>query len=184
MHLPNRKTPRAPRHDYTSPGAYFITICTKDREHYFGEVEKGKIVLNALGTYTTEHRKYISNHYPFVVCDEFMCMPNHIHGILIIWNNPNRTGTKFLSSSSANQFQRTYKNTSLANGIQPKSWSLGAIVRWFKIGITKYAKQHTIPFKRQSRYHDYIIKDEKMYTNIKQYIINNPKNRKEDRFWK
>jgi hypothetical protein len=66
--------------------------------------------------------------------------------------------------------------------MQPKSWSLGAIMRGFKIGVTKYANQHTIPFKRQWRYHDHIIRDARAYAHIRQYIINNPKNRKEDRF--
>lgn len=173
--MKHRKSPRLKWYDYRSSWAYFVTICTQDREHCFGEVRSGKMELNELGIYTTEHWNHISDHYPFVICDAFVCMPNHIHGILIIGerNDINIVGMQFLASCTSiwdTSDKRTYKNTSLQSGIQPTSWSLWSIVRWYKIWITKYAKQHNIPFKRQSRYHDHIIRGEKSYNNIAQYI--------------
>ena len=158
------------------------------REHYFGEVRNGKMVLNELGVYTTMHWNHISDHYPFVICDAFVCMPNHIHGILIIGerNDESSVGTQFLASSISMwdvSDTRTYKNTSLQTGIQPKSWSLWSIIRGYKIWITKYAKQNNIPFKRQPRYHDHIIGDEKWYKNIAQYIQTNLERWVEDRFY-
>ena len=68
----NRKTSRAQRYDYTNPGTYFITICTKDRIPYFGEIQEGNMKLNTLGTYCTQHRNQIPDHYPQVICDEFI----------------------------------------------------------------------------------------------------------------
>lgn len=170
----HRKTPRAQRYDYTSSWGYFITICTKDREHYFGEIENGEMVLNELGEYATQHWDQIYDHYPLVETHAFICMPNHIHGIMVINES---VGTQFLAS-----WTRTDKNPSLQSGIYPKSWSLGAIIRWYKIGVTKYANEHDIAFARQWRYHDHIIRDEWDYDRIKYYIQTNPENRWKDKF--
>jgi REP element-mobilizing transposase RayT len=166
----NRKSPRKKRWDYSSVWGYFVTICTDNRKHYFGEIIDWDMILNDLWKHTYNCRNQIPIHYPFVTADKFICMPNHIHGILFIGE---RLGT--------------YYNTSLDTAIkkqwiQPKSWSLGAIVRGFKIWITKYAKQNTIPFKRQGRYHDYLVRNTTEYNNFKNYILNNPKNWSWDTF--
>jgi putative transposase len=176
--MKNRKTPRAQRHDYTNSGTYFITIYTKNRIPYFGEIHQSTMKLNALGIYCTEHRKQISDHYPHVVCDEFICMPNHIHGIIIINQSE---GTQFLASWN-NYQSRTNKNRCL-HTFCSSGW-LGAIIRWFKIGVTKFAKSNNIPFARQGRYHDSIVRDHRAYESIKWYIQQNPKKWHKDRFSK
>lgn len=145
------------------------------------------MILNQLWKYVTEHRKHIPDHYPFVICDEFICMPNHIHGILVIGDNTfNRdVGTQFIASHNVRwrNVARTYKNMSLQDWIQPKSWSLWSIIRGFKIGITKYARQIDMPFAWQWRYHDRIIRNNHEYERIKYYIQTNPENWSEDRFF-
>lgn len=185
----HRKSPRASRIDYTASAAYFVTICTKDREHYFGEVVDGKMMLNNVGIYTTEHRDHISDHYPFVRTDTFVCMPNHIHGILIIGEHERQSiiqpwivGTQFFASwndehNNSNPM-RTDKNLSLHASCP--SWSLGAIIRGFKIWITKYATSNNIPFHRQPRYHDHLIRNEWEFEKIVWYIQTNPQNREQD----
>ena len=182
--MKSRKTPRAQRYDYTSPWWYFITICTKDREHYFGEIVDGQMKLNKLWQFASTHRWQISDHYPMVDCHEFICMPNHIHGIIIIRD----IGTQTLASETID-LSRTYKNTSLQSintspqskqSFIPSSWSLGAIIRGYKIGITKYANHNNITFARQWRYHDHIIRNEDEYNRIKYYIQTNPQNRDND----
>jgi putative transposase len=226
--LLTRTSPRRSDYDYTSSGAYFVTICTADRQHYFGEIEDGETRLNELWVFATEHRNHVSDHYPFVETREFVCMPNHIHGIILIgersWNRDvgmrwnecpwgaqflasdiqnqnvsdrnkkidilkwnNDVGTQFLASEEDNidmtwidDHDRTYKNTSLQ---PPPSWSLGAIIRGYKIWITKYAKQLNLEFKRQWRYYDHIIRNEKEYNAIKYYIQTNPQKRWEDIFY-
>ena len=98
------KSPRRKDYDYTSPGWYFITICTKDREHYFGEIQNEEMILNKLGEYTRQYRNNIPNHHPYVDIHKFVCMPNHIHRILIIrdhvWKQPipDDVGTQDLAS--------------------------------------------------------------------------------------
>ncbi|MGD9976489.1 MAG: transposase [Bacteroidales bacterium] len=71
-------------YNYSSVGAYFITIVTYNREHLFGEIFNGTMVLNGLGKVAEQCWMDIPNHFPFVSTDQFVVMPNHIHGIIII----------------------------------------------------------------------------------------------------
>ena len=74
--------------DYGSNGSYFITICTKSREHFFGEIVDGKMQLNEIGKIAEQYWMEISNHFSFIELGNFVVMPNHVHGILII-DKPN-----------------------------------------------------------------------------------------------
>ncbi len=75
---------RAQWWDYGWNGAYFITICTKNREHFFGEIADGKMILSNAGIIADIFWHEISNHFLFVELGKFVVMPNHIHGILIL----------------------------------------------------------------------------------------------------
>lgn len=70
--------------DYTADGAYFITICTKNRTHFFGECENGKMKLSTIGAIVKGLWYDIPNHHPNVILGDFVVMPNHIHGIIVI----------------------------------------------------------------------------------------------------
>jgi REP element-mobilizing transposase RayT len=70
--------------DYGSNASYFITICTAHREHYFGEIKNGEMILNEIGQLTKQFWMEIPNHFSFVELGNFVVMPNHVHGILII----------------------------------------------------------------------------------------------------
>ncbi|MBL0303439.1 MAG: glucose-6-phosphate dehydrogenase [Cytophagaceae bacterium] len=71
-------------YDYASEGAYFITICTHNREHFFGEIAEGKMQLNEIGILAEKYWAEIPDHFPDVELGNFVIMPNHTHGILII----------------------------------------------------------------------------------------------------
>lgn len=75
---------RAQWWDYGWAAAYFVTICTKDRRHYFGEVNDGKMNLTPVGAIADVLWYEIKNHANHVELDEFVVMPNHIHGILVL----------------------------------------------------------------------------------------------------
>ncbi|KKT71352.1 MAG: hypothetical protein UX09_C0027G0007 [Candidatus Uhrbacteria bacterium GW2011_GWE2_45_35] len=75
---------RLPNWDYANNGFYFITICTDDREHHFGEVRNGYIFLNKIGEVVNNFWLEIPHHFLFIGLDEFVVMPNHVHGILVI----------------------------------------------------------------------------------------------------
>ncbi len=181
-----RRSPRAPRYDYTSGWGYFITICTKDREHYFGEIEHGEMVLNELGKQTRECRNKIPHFHSHCDVHDFVCMPNHIHGILIIGES---VGTHHIRPMN---HMRPINTNGQMWSIGGQMWSvptcasesLWSIIRGFKIGVTKYAKQHDIAFAWQWRYHDHIIRNEQDYQRIQYYIQTNPEHRWEDIFGK
>ncbi len=186
MSFHNRQSYRKKWHDYTAPCIYFITICTKNKQHYFWEIREGVMHANALGAYMTYQRCTIQQHYPHVIPGAFICMPDHMHGILMVWPR-NTVGTQLFASTwwiHASEWcinkktyecidKRAYENAPL----QCVSWSLGAIIRGFKIGVTKYARAHDIPFSWQWRYYDIIIKNRSMYYRVEQYIWDNPKKR-------
>ena len=78
---------RLKQYDYSSNGAYFITICTKNRENYLGRIIDGKLQENEQSKICKACWLDLSNHYPNCVLDEFVIMPNHVHGIVFIQNN-------------------------------------------------------------------------------------------------
>ena len=81
------KSTRLQDWDYGSNAAYFVTICTQNREHYFGEITNGIMQLSEIGYMANKYWSEIPKHFPFVELDEFVIMPNHVHGIIVI-NKP------------------------------------------------------------------------------------------------
>jgi putative transposase len=70
--------------DYSQSGAYFITICVYDRHRLFGDIEENEIKLSEIGYTAYKFWSEIPDHFPFVALDEFIVMPNHLHGIIQI----------------------------------------------------------------------------------------------------
>lgn len=102
---------RAQWWDYGWNGAYFITICTADRDHFFGEIKNGKMILSPTGVVADLVWHEITNHSKFVELGDFVVMPNHIHGILIL-DKPNETAiNKTEKTIGQNRFQNIGKNT-------------------------------------------------------------------------
>lgn len=83
----NRRSIRLPGYDYSRPGYYFVTICIHDRSlRFFGTVMDGLMILNEFGKYAGQCWHEIPIHFPHVKTDEFIVMPNHVHGIIVICN--------------------------------------------------------------------------------------------------
>lgn len=199
MDLPQRKNMRKHWYDYNNSWSYFITICTQNREHYFWEIQDHKMILNGLWKYVWNCRNDIPNHFSFVTVGEFICMPDHVHGILTINQNNRRNAiTAHLNNQTTDPNDNQTNRRDGLSSVRPKhpndgmildrtknisslqgavSWSLGSIIRGFKIGVTKFANQNSISFARQSRFYDHIILNKIEYYFIEQYIRNNPKNR-------
>jgi putative transposase len=157
-----RRSIRLKEYDYAQHGAYFVTICTENRECLFGNIIDGKMRLNEAGNIAETCWKKIPLHYPSVMLDEYIVMPNHIHGILSI-NNPSE------STQNTNKFQKII------------SGSIGAIVRGYKTGVTKWFRANTNIFMVwQRNYYEQVIRDEADLNHIREYIIYNPTNWKDD----
>ncbi|MDD5455878.1 MAG: hypothetical protein PHV30_02460 [Candidatus Margulisbacteria bacterium] len=184
----NRRSIRLKGYDYTQSGAYFITLCTQDRKHLFGEIVNHEIKLNDLGVIAARCWLEIPVHYPKVQLDEYIIMPNHIHGILIV-------GESFSSREELSPIVRA-NNYSPQPGWPQPGWpqpgwpqpdvssnpkgtsrTIGAIVRGYKIGVTKWAKENKAFEKIWLRnYYEHIIRNELELTRIRGYIKNNPLN--------
>ena len=177
------KSARLPNWNYGNIGMYFITICTENRVHYFGEIRNGKMYLNEIGDIvTTEWLKTFEMRPDMnLQMGEYIIMPNHFHAIIIIGDNeynvmtntPRRDAIHYVSTTNTPK-----------NKFGPQSKKLASIVRGFKIGVTKNARLINSDFGWQSRFHDHIIRNDKSFQNISNYIINNPKNWNEDKFFK
>ena len=86
--LPHRKPARLPGHDYASPGAYFITICTHGRACTLGAIIDDRIVPSVLGGIVVGVWNALPSHFPGIALDAFVLMPNHLHGIVMIEEQP------------------------------------------------------------------------------------------------
>ncbi len=186
----HRRSIRLKGYDYSQPGAYFITICTKNRECLFGNVVDGKMMLNDAGQIAQNCWLEIPDHYPNVILDEFVIMPNHIHGIIIInvganndshqqANNdsPINVGANNNSPQQANNDspRQINNNSSQPSSFRSPSGTIGSIVRGFKIGVTKWFRQNTDIYDVwQRNYYEHIIRNEQELNKIREYIINNP----------
>jgi len=173
--------------DYGSNAAYFITICTANREHFFGEIINGKMQLSETGKIANQYWSEIPEHFSFVILDEFVVMPNHIHGIIVIdkpGNNDVTIGGNGVETLHATSLQKPppNKNEQMA-GISPKPGSLSTIIRSFKSAVTKYCNENKFPFGWQPRFYDHIIRDNNEFIRIQYYIFNNPENWKEDKLY-
>ena len=81
---PNRRSPRLKDWDYSKPGAYFVTVVTKDRQCLFGQIEHGQMTLNDVGSIIAQTWEWLQDQYPYIELDAFVVMPNHIHGIIVL----------------------------------------------------------------------------------------------------
>lgn len=180
--------------NYGNNGAYFITICTKERKHYFGMIENGKMQVSSAGVIAYVLWNEIKNHVLNVDLGEFVVMPNHVHGILIL-NGKNDTvnyGRDVGDGRDVACNVPTDTDTGTDTGIKPnqqmslispKPNTVSTIVRSYKSAVTKYCNRLDLPFAWQTRFHDHIIRNEESFVRISNYINNNPANWKDDKLY-
>ena len=169
---PIRKSPRADWFDYNE-ACYFITICTKDMRHYFGEISDGIMYRTTLGEFLHNELSDPSQHHPHISIPQFVVMPNHMHAIVAV-------GTRRAVSTENPHEKSIVKST--ADAARRVPTLLGAYVRSLKSCVTRFAHQNAIPFEWQGRYHDHIIRGLDDMNNINSYIANNVANWETDRF--
>ncbi len=178
----NRKSIRLKGYDYSQAGLYFITICTQNRRHLFGEIKNGELKLSDAGEMAKKCWLEIPQHFPNVLLHAYITMPNHVHGILEI------TAGEHNTSSEKDGAQNRTKNR--AKNISPPrspSKTIGSVVRGYKIGVTKWFRTHMpndFPIGQsawQRNYWEHIIRNENAYRKITQYINDNPQKWVEDK---
>ncbi len=192
---------RLPGYDYGQNGSYFITICTRNKEPYFGEIVEIKngniegqnenketqngnsdgqngnketqniasLQPSLLGFIADEFWKRIPEHFSFIILDEHIVMPDHLHGILHICKSVHDiVETQYFAS---HEIEPDFKNK-----FGPQSQNISSVIRGYKAGVKSVATTNEIDFQWQSRFHDHIIRSNEELKRIRSYIMDNPAN--------
>ena len=164
----HRRSIRWKGYDYTHPGAYFITICTRDRACLFGEVVDGEMRLNEYGRIARRCWEEIPLHFPHAELDAFVVMPNHVHGIVILTvgarHNIGAQHAVPLLPGKTEQFGK------------PVPGSIPTIVRSFKSATTRHINVLRGTPRApvwQRNYYEHIIRNEESLNRLREYIITN-----------
>jgi REP element-mobilizing transposase RayT len=162
--LRHRRSIRRREYDYSLAGAYFVTICIRNRECLLGEICNNTAYLSSIGNIVKKSWLKIPGHFKDVRLDRFVIMPNHLHGIIIIQRKPSKD-TDIISEVDSNSKRRAL--------------DLGQIVAYFKYQTTKIInKINKTPGSPlwQRNYYEHIIRDEEEMKKYCKYINENPKN--------
>lgn len=173
----HRRSIRLQDHDYALPGAYFVTICTQERHCLFGEVVDTKMLLNDAGRMVQQWWLGLNRKFGTAKTDEFVIMPNHLHGIVVIPVGADRC------VGPVPQNARTAHPGAHAGAPLP------TIIQWFKTMTTnQYIRgvktSAWLSFNRrlwQRNYYEHVIRNEESLNRIRQYIQDNPANWAHDR---
>jgi REP element-mobilizing transposase RayT len=146
----HRRSIRLKDYDYGTPGFYFVTICTHNRECTLGRIDSGGVELNWLGRIVQSEWANLSSRFPAVTLDSIVVMPNHVHMILTIVDP---VGAQFIA---------------------PRP-DLGEIVRSIKAVTTRLIRaQGSTGFRWQRNYYEHVVRNEQELNAIRQYILDNP----------
>jgi putative transposase len=164
---------RLPNRDYAANGLYFVTICTRDRFCFFGDIINGQMQLSSVGKIAQKNWIAIPNHFEHINIDVYVVMPNHIHGIVIIDRpliNPETRCIASLHQTNNNKFAPL------------KPGSLQAIIHSYKASVTRWCRKNGYEnFAWQSRFYEHIINNDASLKRIREYIFKNPAKWQEDK---
>jgi len=173
----HRRSIRLPEYDYAQDGWYYMTICSQNHRCLFGEILQEKMILNAARAMIEKWWRKLPEKYPGIQLDEYVIMPNHLHGIIVIvgaapCGRPN-PGTHSVTESGQ------------PHGVVP---TLGTIIGWFKTMSTneyiRHVKQNGWPaFEKRlwlRNYYEHIIRKGEELNSIRNYIVENPMRWEED----
>jgi putative transposase len=162
--------------DYTSAGCYFITICTWGRLPFFGKIYDGNMHRSHLGEIAYRYWLEIPDHFPHASLDEFVIMPNPMHGIIMINASEIRQGlVETQHAASLRDHELNDPPKQMGQKPSPKTGSISTIVRSYKSAVTRWAGNNGYAeFRWQARFYDHIVRDEKSLKNIYKYSLRNP----------
>ena len=176
----HRRSTRLGGYDYAQPGAYFVTVCTREHACLFGHVVNGEMHLNEAGEIARRCWEDIPTHFPVVELDALVIMPNHMHGIVVIGCKGEASDCHVSANTRAGMSDASPLR-SRPIGTQPGS--LSAIVQNFKSVSTR-----TINATRRApgthvwlrNYHEHVVRNEHELMAIREYIQANPAQWDED----
>ena len=169
QNLPNRRSIRLPGFDYTYPTVYFVTIVTFQRERLFGDVIDHEMRLSTIGEIARREWLKLPYRFAHVDLDEFVIMPDHMHGLLIF---------KDIESRDSNRSSSTSVNEAALKA-HVAAGSLGAVVRAYKSNVARVANfsrfRNSGPIWHRN-YYERVIRDEQDLERVQVYIRGNPLN--------
>lgn len=196
----HRRSIRLPEYNYTKTGAYFVTICTDQRECLLGEIANGSMCLNDIGIIVQACWNNLPHHFTNVLLDSFVIMPNHLHGIIVIHNDCRGEALVQTNQNSNPEISTQVLRPPSRQPQGTKPGSLGAIIQNFKSVSTrkinrqkaKHSNTNSIkdsnaydgmlrPYVWQRNYYEHIIRDEESWNHIREYIAENPVRWSQDR---
>jgi len=160
-------------YDYTQAGAYFVTICTRDRECLLGKVVNGMVHLNETGRLVESVWLQTATVRPDIELDAYVVMPNHFHAIFFIHESPGVPGATHRVAPTINHAAAAGKTR---HPTGPKPRSVGAVMAQFKSLVTKRPnamQQHMGGSVWQRNYYEHVIRDEESLNRIREYIATN-----------
>ena len=169
--------------DYSWPGYYYITIVTKNRKWFFGNVINSKMMLSEIGTIAEKYWLEIPEHFENTVLDEFVVMPDHMHGIIVI-RTPDlgvsmMPGVKTPGEKTPYQGVSTERSRSSPNRVVSTHWTpgnIGVIINQYKRICTIKSREINPGFGWLPRFYDHIVRDNHELNRIRRYIRDNPAN--------
>ena len=208
--MSDRHAFRVEWHDYNS-GIYFVTICSKDKQHIFGKIKDSIMILSDIGKIVERCILDISNHHTNVELWNHVIMPNHIHMVINVGTQPAPVGTRYIASeqatpppvgtryiASAQPMQTAGQNMGCLRAPrhgEPRedfhhNCSLAVVVGTFKAAVTRLMRtrcglmrtrciaslqqqQQQIQAVWQPRYHEHIIRNQRAFENIMNYVDTN-----------
>lgn len=201
----HRRSIRLKGYDYSQAGAYFITICCKDRKCSFGKIENGEMILNEFGQIAFDEWMKLPGRYSNFELDVFQIMPNHLHGIVVLVGAGLAPAQLQPQSGNGNDMNviRAGVDDNWA-GVNPaptdpqphgfvptvgdmmgayKSLVANECLKIWKSRWEGASPAPTMGKLWQQNFYEHIIRNEKSYKTISDYIVNNPKNWREDKFY-
>jgi len=179
MEFPRRKPQRLEDYDYSQNSAYYITICTHNRLHLFGDISEGYLLLNDAGRMVRDRFEEMSRFYPGIVIDNYVLMPNHLHTILIIRRGGTAQGP-LPTTNAPKTVESSFSGMTLSDYIH-RFKTLTT-----KLYIDGVKKGSYPPFSKrvwQKSYYDHIIRYNHEYLQIWRYIDENPLKWMEDCYY-
>ena len=177
--------------DYGWNGSYFVTICTQNRKCYFGNINNCRDAIyrvsdyhiSEIGKITGKYWLQIPKQFPFVRLGYHIVMPNHVHDIIIIDNQNENRDEMNTPTENRDAMNRISTGGITGNNNPMLHENLSRIIRWYKGVVTFRARSINKDFAWQSRFHEHIIRNEKSYNDISEYIVNNPQKWHDDKFY-
>jgi putative transposase len=169
----HRRSIRLAGYDYSLAGAYFVTIITHNKVSRFGKVIAGEMHLNRLGEITERKWLELESRFPFLKLDEYVLMPNHLHGILVI------TCKGAAGSSRDTGNEDAQLRPSGQQKLEIAANSLAVIVRSYKSSVSRWFNGNRFYHGEtlwHRNYYEHIIRNEQEWEQIRLYIQTNPAN--------